>query len=201
VFCRNCGEELNDDAKFCYKCGNEVKSKTKIEDNNVKFKIVPEFVVPYKILSNIIQGVLLSFSILFILMYIGVRAAEGFVFVREPITWMFLVLFIIVYVIIKMITDKMQYNDLEYSFYDTKIEYKDGFFNKEEKEVKYKYIREIIVSQNVLERMFSLGTIKIFTNASTGNSNSINGIYIHCVGNVQEQYRAIKQIIDKVVKE
>ena len=60
------------------------------------------------------------------------------------------------------------------------------------------------MSQNILERAFSIGKIKIYTNASSGvntgyynRTRGINGIYIHCVDNVQEQYRIIKQIIDE----
>ena len=86
-----------------------------------------------------------------------------------------------------------------------KVEYKDGFLNKEEKELKYKYVREVTMSQNILERLCCIGTIRIFTNASSGvynggNHGSMrgrNGIYIHCVDDVEEQYKIIKQIIDE----
>lgn len=47
-------------------------------------------------------------------------------------------------------------------------------------------------------------TIRIFTNASSGYTtnnghnkmNGRNGIYIHCVENVAEQYSTIKKMID-----
>jgi len=77
--------------------------------------------------------------------------------------------------------------------------------NKEEKELKYKYVREVTMNQNIFERLFNIGTIKIFTNASSGgyptrrhnNMQGKNGIYIHCVENVKEQYETIKGIIDE----
>ena len=104
-----------------------------------------------------------------------------------------------------MVIGKKQYNNLEYNFYATKVEYVDGFLNKEEKELKYKHIREVTMTQSILERLCAIGTIRIFTNASSGdygnnrnnNMNGRNGIYIHCVKNVQEQYKKIKEIIDE----
>ena len=41
----------------------------------------------------------------------------------------------------------------------TKVEYKDGFLNKETKELKYKSIREIKMVQSVLERIFGIGYV------------------------------------------
>ena len=61
------------------------------------------------------------------------------------------------------------------------------------------------MSQNIFERIFSIGTIKLFTNASSGvgygagKHNGMagkNGIQIHCVTNTKEQYKKIKEIID-----
>ena len=76
---------------------------------------------------------------------------------------------------------------------------------EEEKELKYKYIREVTMSQNILERVFNIGTIKIFTNASSGSTYNSkhnkmygkNGLGIHCIENVKEQYAKVKEIIDE----
>jgi uncharacterized membrane protein YdbT with pleckstrin-like domain len=106
--------------------------------------------------------------------------------------------------LIKLIFENMQYKHYEYNFYNTKLEYIDGFLNKEEKELKYKYIREVTMSQNIIERLFGIGKIKVFTNASSGMNNGAygnsmrnrNGIQIHCVENVAEQYKKVKELID-----
>ena len=112
---------------------------------------------------------------------------------------------VIVCVAIKLIFEKIQYDNLEYNFYATKAEYIDGFLNKEQKELKYKYIREVTMTQNILERIFHIGTIRIFTNASSGMTynnkhNKMygkNGLAIHCIENVKEQYQKVKDIIDE----
>ena len=56
--------------------------------------------------------------------------------------------------------------------------------------------------------MCNLGTIRIYTNASNGINNSgkhnttgKNGIHIHCVKNVREQYKTIREIIDKATED
>lgn len=46
------------------------------------------------------------------------------------------------------------------------------FLNKEIKKIKYKNIREITMNKNILERIFNIGTITIFTNASTYKVNN-----------------------------
>lgn len=204
MFCKNCGSIMNDTARFCAKCGydrtgGQVQRTEKVEDNRIRFQLKPEFNVLYKLCHNIFLSIIYMVCICF-----GITNLYKLWFVY-PKTLMITIAIMMIYVIAKMIFEKMQYRDLEYNFYTTKIEYKDGFFNKEEKELKYKFIREITMSQNILQRFCGIGTIRIFTNASsggynTGNHNNMrgrNGISIHCVENVQEQYRIIKQIIDE----
>lgn len=205
MFCRNCGTEMSDTARFCPKCGNDrmgeqTPKKEKIEDNHIIFQIKPEFNDTYKLLSNTWHAIIGTFFICFAFIDI-----YKLLLTYNSSTLILTIIIMALYVAIKMILEKIQYNDLEYNFYTTKIEYKDGFLNKEEKELKYKYVREVTMSRNVLERLCGIGTIRIFTNASSGayngnNHNSVrgrNGIYIHCVADVEEKYRIIKRIIDE----
>lgn len=204
MFCKNCGIEMNDTARFCPKCGYDrmgeiQQNKEIIEDNNIKYQIKPKFNMPYKIISNTLKAIIYMFFICFLFTNLY---KLWFIY---PITFIITLGVMLIYVVIKIIFEKMQYDDLEYNFYTTKIEYKDGFLNKEEKELKYKHIREVTMNQNILERLCGIGNIRIFTNASSGGygtsskNNTMkgrNGIYIHCVENVQEQYKTIKEIID-----
>lgn len=187
---------MSDTSRFCSKCGNErvegqSQRKEVVEDNRIRFLLKPEFQVLYQLLSNIGHALVYIFiCFLFTRLYV-----LWFIY---PSTLLITIAIMIIYVIGKLIFRRMQYDYLEYNFYSTKVQYKDGFINKEEKELKYKYIREVTMSQNILERFCGIGTIKIFTNASNGG---YNGIYIHCVYNVQEQYMIIKEIIDTETSE
>lgn len=202
MYCKNCGNELNSNALFCPNCGLNIKQGTlekeeKIQDNTIKFQLKPRFSMSYKFLSSLGRALL---GLLIICYFINLPM----LWTLAPGTFFITLLIIALYIIIKMIVDKKQYENLEFNFYCTKVEYKDGFLNKEEKEVKYKYIREVVMRQNILERICNLGTIMLYTNASSGmagsgshsNITKKNGIYIHCVKNVQEQYKKIKDIIE-----
>lgn len=199
MFCRNCGTEIDDTAKFCPKCGKAVVAeKEVVEDNIVKLQIKPKFNIGYKILKNLSPLIIvLIFSLIFLFPLFTI-------FIIFPQILLAIIVIIVVCVIGIMVIDKKQYDNMEYNFYNTKVEYKDGFLNKEEKELKYKSVREVTMTQGILERMFGLGTIRIYTNASSAvysqgshtNMQGINGIFIHCVENVEEQYKLIKQIID-----
>ena len=48
MFCKNCGAEMNDTAKFCPKCGADITGESKKsvevkEDSTVKFQLKPKF--------------------------------------------------------------------------------------------------------------------------------------------------------------
>lgn len=200
MFCKNCGAEVNDTARFCPKCGNDriggqTAKREIVEDGRVKYAVKPEFNMLYQLLSALWRALVWLFFI-------------GYFITGFPLLMYFPIIpigFFIIFVVGKLIFTNMQYKNLGYNFYTTKVEYVDGFLNKEEKELKYKFVREVTMSQSILERICGIGTIKIFTNASSGgyngrNHNSMkgrNGIYIHCVEDVQEQYRIVKQLIDE----
>lgn len=204
MFCRKCGTEMSENAKFCPKCGNarigeQVQEKEVIEDNNIRYQLNPEFNILYKLIINIGR----AFIYMFVICFWFTSLYE--LWSIYPSTLLTTIAIMAIYVIVKMLFEKLQYDVLKYNFYATKVEYKDGFLNKEEKELKYKFIREITMSRNLLERFCGIGTIRIYTNASSGiyngnKHNSMkgqNGIIIHCVDNVEEQYKTIKQIIDE----
>ncbi len=204
MFCKKCGYQMKEEEKFCPQCGSSVINDQELKDNNVViFKLKPEFNLGYKVLSALWQVIVFLFLINLCVIRLYVLWAAF------PITIVITLIAVLLYITIKMFFESKQYDNLEYNFYGKKVEYTDGFLNKEEKELKYKYIREVTMTQNIFERMFGLGTIRIFTNASSGgyggnNHNSMkmkNGIFIHCIEDVRNQYEYIKKIIDEQTEE
>ena len=103
--------------------------------------------------------------------------------------------------VIYLFVIKCRYNSLEYNFYSNYLQYKDKFINKKERNIKYKYIVKISFSQNLLEKICGIGTLKIFINDSIclRDGNIINNLYeikIPCVRDISENYHIINQIID-----
>ena len=207
MFCGNCGKEVSDGAAFCPSCGNTIgggvavaATREPINDNEVKYQLKPDFNIPYKLVSHFGKGFL---TVILISYCIGLNIIG--LWLALPISFLITLVIIAVCIGIELIFEKLQYRKLEYNFYARKVEYVDGFLNKEQKELKYKFIREVTMRQSIIERMFNLGTIRVFTNASSGgygygsrhgNMNGVNGIQIHCVKDVREQYQIIKKILD-----
>lgn len=209
MFCKACGNELKDDSTFCSNCGTQVGAVTKStqentlkEDGVERLEIKPVYNWGYQILLSIWNTIITTIVIFF---FIVVDSENGMTYAPALFIFIGVITFIIYF--IKLILNKFQYKNISYRFYKTKVAYVDGFLNKEEKEVKYKHIREVTMTQNILERIFGLGKIRLYTNASSGvsdvgmnghNQTGRNGIIIHCVTEVESKLKEIKGLIDAV---
>lgn len=190
MFCEKCGTQLPDTACFCTNCGiNIVKSiktmKQSGEDTEIQLLVKPTFNFNYMVLPSAIM-----YSILIII-------ATAVFYTISPTTGgvIALILFLILSLTLGIQTafNKKQYASCSYNFYKSKVVYKDNFLNLSEKEVKYKYIREVTMRQTFFQSFFNIGSIILFTNAETGLEN---GIHIKNVKDVKNLYRQIKEIIN-----
>lgn len=208
MFCKSCGMEMSDLASFCNNCGTPVgqtgnvvtEVRSKKEDNVLRMEIKPTFVWGYQILV-MIKDIFVTLVILE-LFFLNIIYALTYM---PVVGWSIIGIVSLVH-IIKLFFKKAQYNKTNFRFLKTKVEYTDSFLNKEEKQLKYEHIREVTMSQNIFERMFGLGRIRLYTNASSAYNNSKNhkqtgknGVDIHCVVGVKEKTNMIKQIIDDIV--
>lgn len=222
MFCRKCGSEINDNAVFCIKCGYDL-SEVNIENNivggnsyvsepidnsKIYTSIKPTFNWVHKFFQKGWKWALVALyfgsSIEFRQMSID---PETFRFNYETLSLLELypipiILITLVLIFIHMLLDKMQYNKIQYDFYSDRVEYKDGFLNISQKELKYKFIREVAMTKNILERMFNLGTIHLYTNASSGirrsrhNASGGNGLALHCISDIEQVLPYIKNLVD-----
>lgn len=85
---------------------------------------------------------------------------------------------------------RMQLNNTEYRFYDTKLEFSDGFLVKSKKNIPYAKITNTEQGQSIIERVFGLGHIFVDT-AGTGG-HELNLQYLD---NSDELYEKMNQII------
>lgn len=190
MFCEKCGTKLPDDAQFCTNCGASIaggtpKAKEKIDDKEVQLNVKPTYKIGYMILPYIVTFVILVACIGLPMLAISASVAIA-------ITGGTFIIMAIIFAIAAFFSKK-QYDNYTYDFYKTKVIYRDSFLNVSEKEVKYKYIREVTMRQTFVQRFFNIGNIVLFTNAETGMGN---GICIVNVENVQEIYKKIKSTID-----
>lgn len=192
MFCQKCGAQLEDTAKFCDKCGNAVNgvvapnvAKEKLPDTEVLLRVKPTFKFLYYTLGSIIScGVIFLFFLMLALI-----AGEIYL---SLISLPFCLLIMII-TLIQAFFKKAQLRNMNYEFYRTKIEYSDSFLNKAEKEVKYKHIRETVLSRRIFDRIFGLGAVILYTNAESGFGN---GIVIPCLENSEAVYKEIKELLE-----
>lgn len=208
MFCKNCGNQMNEDAVFCNNCGTPVgetgvvtatqNNGKVVEDGVVRLSLKPTFIWGYQIL-------MMFWNVFLTLLFLELTCLNLiWAFTGWPAFFWGVTGIVTFCCAISMFCKKIQYNKINYEFFKTKVEYIDGFFNKEEKEVKYKFIREVTMTQNIFERMFGIGCIRLYTNASSAINTSgrhsqtgKNGIVIHCVRNLSENLKIVKALIDE----
>ena len=197
MFCEKCGAKLEEEALFCTKCGAKISEKIqekpntqKIEDKEVQLTVKPAFKFAYLVLPSLILWLII---IVFMSEIIELAASEDGVSGVGMIVGGIGLAIVILLIAIKVAFQKTQYKKLTYDFYKTKVLFEDSFLNLAQKEVKYKYIREVTMKQSFIQRWFNIGNIILYTNAETGMDNGIN---IKNVENVKQIYNKIKEIVD-----
>ena len=103
---------------------------------------------------------------------------------------------------------KLNYSRTEYKFLNDRLEFEEGFFNINEKVIRFKDIREVTLRKGFFQRMYDLGTIYLATEAtgSAPRTNVFNalgfgnisasGVGVCDVRNPDETFERIRSIID-----
>ena len=197
MYCKKCGTEMGNSARFCHMCGydsmgEETHLKKKINmDSEIKFQVKTKFNISYELIQLLPIAIYCTVIVFCVFLYCKRYMKNYYVVLLSTLSIMLLC------IIIEIIIQKVRYKKINYNFYTTRVEYCRDFLGEEEKELSYKNVKEVVMHQNVIEKIFNIGTIKIYTNASGKD----NGIHIYYVENVQQQYKIIKQIIDDGILE
>lgn len=103
--------------------------------------------------------------------------------------------FVVIYVLVYNLIKK-HYSHSAYHFYGDRVEYIDGYFNRNEKRVPYKNIISVSMHQNVFQKKYNTGTIRLVTNEHVyHNSRNSNGITLMDIPNVHHYYEELNKII------
>lgn len=210
MFCEKCGNQLPDMANFCPKCGNEfvnLNQNNSIDNNEVLLEVRPTFKFSYVVLPKLLDElkiiIILIILIIFILnsmkiinnipLYNTGTGSDITFFVPFILIWIIIPLIRFIWVISKLFLYKKQYENYVYVFYNDRVIFKDSFLNKSEKELKYKYIREITKKQTFIQKYFNIGNIELFSNAE---NIFLNGISMINIENVDDVYKKVKEIVN-----
>ena len=155
MFCKKCGNQIENGAKFCSKCGSSITignlQKTSPIDLNMPIFIIrPVFipwvtivsVIPIQLFMTILAGGFLGGFVLFVVEFFNIIFNNN---LNLPIWFTFVFFGALVFFSIPFLTyyvKKKTYNKTKYKFYADRVEYTEGFWTAESKTIKYKNIIE-----------------------------------------------------------
>ena len=212
MFCEKCGTKLPEFAKFCPKCGTKIcnfnlnDNQINKNSNEILLEVIPaskfiDIVLP-KIWSYLVY---IAFLILVSILIINVIKQKSEATTTEIIETLYMILKPVVLVFVgvplikvflvmsKFFFDKKQYENYVYIFYKDRVIFKSNFFTASEKELKYKNIKEIGKKQKYIEKKLNIGSIYLYSNAESGQSNGMTMINIK---NIDEIYKKVKEIVN-----
>ncbi len=123
---------------------------------------------------------------------LGIDVPRGATFV------FFGALFFFAIPIIACTSRKKTYVKTEYRFYNTRLDYYEGFFTTEEKTIDYRNITEVNLVRGVIQKKYGLGTIVLSTPATgfvSGRARS--GIRIQDIPHAEQVYQQVKGLIQR----
>ena len=191
MFCKNCGQPIELDARFCSKCGAELAFSSAPESEPdddfggslLEFSLKPKFipiatlimVLPLQLFFTVWgAGFFGGFSMLPIqAFHLKVPPWSPFVF--------FGCLFFFGIPIVTCWYKTRSYAATEYRFYSNRLESTEGFGAKELKTILYRNIQEVTLTKGVFQKMSGLGTIILSTAPlpiliKNGALNSLTGV-------------------------
>lgn len=203
MYCRKCGQEMQNDSNFCANCGSATSEPqhTAVRESNVPvLSLKPVFIpwaatlgiLPIHIFMTIWGGGFFGGFSMFAVQAMGLDLPEWSTFV------FFGALFFFAIPIVTYAAQKKTYAKTEYRFYQTKLDYYEGFFTSEEKTIDYKNITEVNLVRGIVQKRYGLGTIVLSTPATGFQSGRArSGIRIQDIPNADQVYQQVKGLIQR----
>lgn len=176
-------------------------------DENVLLELKPKFIPDLRFICNLpidtAYGCTITMLILCILpLLVGIFEINSLVWIfkiydgQYAFTSCMGILFGLIFLgsIIATFIDKKNFATTSYTIYKDRIEYKEGFINYKQTCILAEDIKEIHYTQNFLQLMSKVGSIKITT---AGNIDYKTGILIKDIEDSRNIYNQIKEIFEK----
>ncbi|MBR5227182.1 MAG: PH domain-containing protein [Clostridia bacterium] len=199
MYCVNCGQDVDEKEKFCSNCGTSLKDG-KVE-KDILLEITPSYKFFYIALPGIFKAIIRGIPFLIAWYLLGIVLKDNdlikqigeniFIIVKNVLLLLPVILVIIE--LIKSFIHRKQYKHYKYTFYKDKVIFMDTFLNISQRELCYEHIKEINQKQSLIQRLFNIGIISMYSNAETG---AYGGIIMRDIENVKEVYEKINNIIN-----
>jgi len=192
---------MQNDSNFCSGCGTAAgeSSVTSVRESNIPVLSLKPVFVPWAVMLAILPlhifmtiwggGFFGGFS-MFAVQSLGLNVPPGSTFVFFGAVFFFAI------PIVTYTAQKKTYAKTEYCFYNTKLDYYEGFFTTEEKTIDYKNITEVNLIKGIVQKKYGLGTIVLSTPATGFQSGRArSGILIKDIPNADQVYEQVKDLI------
>lgn len=203
MFCKECGNQIEEDAKFCKECGARTSSENQFKQRvfDTKRPLItakPVFIpwvtiisiLPIQLFMTVWAGGFFGGFGMLGATAIGLNIPPWSTFVFFGTLAFFGIPFLTYY------AKKKTYAKTKYSFYTDRLEYAEGFWAAENKTIKYKNITEANMRKGIIQKKYGLGTIILSTPATgTQQGRARSGIKISDIENVEEVYKKILELI------
>lgn len=207
MYCRNCGQEMQNDSNYCPHCGAATghPPRASVHESHIPvMSLKPVFIpwaavlsiLPVQIFMTVWGGGFFGGFSMFAVNAIGLDVPQGSTFL------LFGALFFFAVPIVAYTTQKKSYAKTEYRFYQTKLDYYEGFFTVEEKSIDYKNVTEVNLIAGIVQKRNGLGTIVLSTSATGfGSGRARSGIRIQDIPNADQVYQQVKILIQRASSE
>jgi len=205
MFCRNCGKEIADNAKYCPSCGISLTDREDVyqqrhDTGGPSIVLRPRFigwvtllsVLPIQIFMTIWGAIFCGGIGMFVLKALKLPLPPLFPF------FFFGSLFFFGIPILVYFAKKKTYSKTEYKFYRDRLEYAEGFWTAEKKTIKYDNITETALRRGIIQKHYNLGTIFLAT-AATGFSQgrATSGMRVRDIKDPEKVYEEVQRLIGK----
>jgi membrane protein YdbS with pleckstrin-like domain len=205
MFCSQCGQEVVEEARFCQGCGTACypAAEEVYEENDSNEPIMvlrPKFLGKATALSALPTQIFIA---IWGAGFFGIPSGMAIKSMDLSIPlWgppiVFGMLFFLGIPSIVYFVRKKTYDNTEYRFYKDHLEYTEGFWTAENKNISYRQIVETSMRRGIIQRKYGLGTIYLATPATGENpGKSSSGIRVRDIKNPEEVYETVQKLIGK----
>ena len=198
---------MQNDANFCPACGTAASpaGRAPTRESNVPVLSVKPVFIPWAAMLSVLPvhifltiwggGFFGGFS-MFAVGALGLDLPGWSTFVFFGAVFFFAV------PLITYTAQKKTYAKTVYTFYNTKLDYHEGFFTTEEKTIDYKHVTEVNLVRGIVQKKYGLGTVILSTPATgLAQGSARSGIRIHDIPDAERVYQQVKGLVDRASRQ
>jgi len=201
MYCAKCGQKIADNTNFCPSCGIATQAPEPVRESDTPVLTTRPVFIPWATWLGMLPihlfltvwgaGFFGGFS-MFAVRALGITVPTGSTFV------FFGLVFFLGFPLLTYISQKKTYANTTYTFYNTKLDYFEGFFTREKKTIDYRHITEVNLREGIIQKRYGMGTIILSTPATgLGSGRARSGIRVADILHADRVYDQVRALIER----